>query len=360
MTGAGHDQGTGHDQGAGHDRGQGVNGPDATARRAGRLLRWYPKAWRSRYGEEFAELLMADIAERPRSRARTADVARSGILARLSGAGLCGCTVDAEQVRASLVSLACCATIFLGLGAAMWSQLAIGWQWSEPDTGATAVAMVVMSVAMLAFAILAVAAVLPVAATVIARIARGRAKGLLGPSALFSAGAVVAVAGARHFENGWPGTGGHPWAGQGLVPGGVAAFSWALTLSVSSYWAHPAALADFPAAELAWMILSPLAVAAMLAGAAKSIRRTDLSPGLLRVEAWLGTAACVTMAVFVAGCGWWIAGRSQGLFHAGAIDMAGAVVMTIALAAAERAARQARLGAGCQRRPRTEAGGEAR
>jgi hypothetical protein len=56
--------------------------------RAERLIRWYPKAWRSRYGEEFAELLIDDITERPRSTARTLDVARGGILARLAAAGL--------------------------------------------------------------------------------------------------------------------------------------------------------------------------------------------------------------------------------------------------------------------------------
>jgi len=32
---------------------------EAAARRAGRLLRWYPKAWRSRYGEEFTDLLIS-------------------------------------------------------------------------------------------------------------------------------------------------------------------------------------------------------------------------------------------------------------------------------------------------------------
>jgi hypothetical protein len=52
---------------------------------AARLLRWYPKGWRSRYGEEFTELLISDISERPGSWARTADVARGGIVARLAG-----------------------------------------------------------------------------------------------------------------------------------------------------------------------------------------------------------------------------------------------------------------------------------
>ena len=46
-------------------------------RHAGRLLRWYPRAWRERYGEEFAELLMEEWSERPRCARRTANVMAS-------------------------------------------------------------------------------------------------------------------------------------------------------------------------------------------------------------------------------------------------------------------------------------------
>jgi hypothetical protein len=325
-----------------------VRAPDEAARRAARLLRWYPKAWRSRYGDEFAELLMADICERPRSRTRTADVVRGGIVARLAAAGFCGCTLEASaQVRASLTSLGCCAAIFAGFGAAMWSQLTVGWQWSEPDTAATTVAMLVMSAAMLAFAVLAVAAAAPVLWSAGSGLVRGQHPGLLRPAALVLACAVIMFVGGRHFGNGWPGTGGHPWARQGLVPGGVAAFSWASTLSVSSYWAHPGALASFPAAELAWMTLSPLAVVGLTAGAGALVHRAELSPRILDVETRLGTAACAVMAVFLCGCCAWILGGGPGpgnLFHAGAIDAAGAVVMTIAFVAARKAARTARLG----------------
>ena len=324
-----------------------MSAPDAAAPRAARLLRWYPKAWRSRYGEEFTELLISDIGERPRSRSRTADVIRGGMVARLADAGLCGCAPEAAaQVRASLASLACCAAVFLGFGGAMWSQLTIGWQWSEPDTVGT-IATLVMSGAMLVFAVLALLAALPVAWSVASSVARGRRRRLLGPSVLFLAGLAVVVVGGRHFGNGWPGTGGHPWARQGLVPGGVAAFSWASTLSVSSFWAHPAALAAFPATELAWMVLSPLAVACVVVGAATAVRRTELSPGVLGFETRLGIAACVTMAVFLGGCCAWIADRAPGpgnLFHPGAIDVAGVAVMAVALAVGRQAARQARAG----------------
>jgi hypothetical protein len=201
-----------------------------------------------------------------------------------------------------------------------------------------------MSVAMLALAVLALLAALPVARVVAARIARGRVRDLFGPSALFLAGLTVMVVGSRHFGNGWPGTGGHPWTRPGPVPGGVAAFSWASTLSVSSFWAHPAALAAFPAAELTWMALSPLALACLVTGAAAVVRRTELSPAALRFETRVARAACLTMAVFLgAGCVW-IADRAPrpgSLFHPGAIDVAGLAVMALALATGWQAARQA-------------------
>jgi hypothetical protein len=119
----------------------------AAARRARRLLRWYPRAWQTRYGEEFTELLIADIEDRPRSRARMLDVARGGLTARLARAGLCGCAPDAAaQVRSGLAALGCCLAVFAGLGAALWSQLAIGWQWAQPAPGAV-VAMAAASAA---------------------------------------------------------------------------------------------------------------------------------------------------------------------------------------------------------------------
>jgi len=333
-------------------------GVRAPAARAARLLRWYPRAWRSRYGTEFAELLVADIEERPRSRSRTADVIRGGIVARLGQAGLCGAGVwgdpaepgplaaprrsPAGRTGASLASLGCCAAVFAAVGGAMWSQLTTGWQWSPPGTAGVTVAMLAMSAAMGMLTVLALLAVLPVAW----RVAAGRAPGVRGPSVLFLAGLAVVVIGGRHFGNGWPGTGGHPWPHQGLVPGGVAAFSWASTLSVSSFWAHPAALAAFPAPELAWMALSPLAVAGAVTGAAAVVRRAGLSPRVLRFETWLGRAACAAMALFLAGACAWVLARAPGaMFRPGLIDVAGLVVLALALAVAHQAAGQARAGA---------------
>jgi hypothetical protein len=309
-------------------------------RRARRLVRWYPKSWRARYGDEFEELLIAELVEQPRSWPRTANVILSGSMARVTRAGLSGQALGpAEQLQVGLVSLGCALAAFLAFAVAMWSQLTIGWQWSRPDTLGTTMAVIMMTVAMSLFVTLALLAAIPIAWNVLRRVAGHQARGLIRPSLLFLAGTALVVVGARHFGNGWPGTGGHPWFGQGLVPGGVAAFTWASTLSVSAYWAHPGALLSFPAAEVAWMAISPIAGVCLVVGAAKTVRRLDLSATVLRYEAWLGGLATIGMLVFLVGsCSWMVDGGPgpRDLFHAGAIDVAGLAVMAGALAVAQR------------------------
>ena len=338
-------------------------GGDA-ARRAERLLRWYPGRWRDRYGDEFAELLVCDIEERPHAPGRTMDVVRGGLVARLSAVGLCGLPLRdpgaaapgtagdiaaGRHVTASLVSLGCCLAVALGFGAAMWSQLTIGWQWSRPASAASAAAFatVATSVAMSALLVIAVLAALPVLAAVGARIARRRAGRLLRPSAVLVMASAIVFGGGRHFENGWPGTGGH----GGLIPGGVAAFEWATSLSVSSYWAHPGALGAFPAPEVAWMAVCPLAQAAAVLSAAIVVRRAALPARVLAFETRLAAAACAVMILLLAGCSCWVAtgrprpaGGQPGLFHAGLIDVAGIAVLAVALAVAVQAARTASRG----------------
>ena len=321
-----------------------MTAPEARARL---LLRWYPAGWRDRYGAEFTELLVADLAERPRCWRRTADVAASGALARLSQAGLGGQRLAAaDQARASLAALGCALAVFLIAGTAVWSQLLVGWQWSPPSTRAAAVATVVMTGTLLFFLALAVLAAVPVGWQ-LARRGFGTARPGRTHLLLIAVSLLVLIIGGRHVANGWPGTGGHPWPQRGLVPGGVAAFGWAMTLSVTSYWAHPAALLAFPAAELAWMVISPAALAGLITGLAGLVRRLDLSPGVLRYQARLGRLAAAAMAVFLAGAASWVLAAPHGrgpLFRPGAIDVAALAAMTLALAVGWQALRRTALG----------------
>jgi hypothetical protein len=323
--------------------------PDpATARRARRLLRWYPGSWREHYGEEFAELLVADLAEQPRAWRRTANVARCGLAARLATAGLAGYPADpAAGARACLGTLTCSLAVFLTIGTAMWAQLAVAWQWAPPASAATTVAMLMMSGSLLLLVLLALLAAIPAGWAAIRASVRHQATRLRGPVALACAGVLVLAVGARHFGNGWPGTGGHWWPHQGLAPGGFAAFGWAATLSVTSYWAHPAALASFPPAELIWMLISPAAMLCLATGAAQLVRRLEMPPRVLRYETWLGRAAVAGMIVFLSGALCWVGqdGPAQALFHAGDIDAAGLAVLAATLVTGGRAASRAKLAA---------------
>jgi hypothetical protein len=343
-----------------------VSSARTPAQRAARLLRWYPRSWRDRYGEEFTELLISDIEERPRSAARWFDVARGGLVASLANAGLAGHPLSApdagavtpqvryRQVGASLGSLSCVLAVFLTVAAVLWSELVIYRQAPSPlpaPAAAELAATNVISAAMLALLALAVLAALPVLATLAVRffaVSRAGRRALFRPAAVLLACVAFLFIGGRHFGNGWPGTGGH----GSFVPAGLAAFEWATSLSVSAYWAHPASfLALFPGAEVCWMATSPIALAAAVMAAATLIRRAGLSPRVLAFEVRVASAACGVMMMVFGAAAWWVttSGGSHPAssgprppFHAGLIDLACTGVLAVALPVAVQAARMAR------------------
>ncbi|MGN6795087.1 MAG: hypothetical protein ACTHJW_22100 [Streptosporangiaceae bacterium] len=320
------------------------------ARVVRRLLLWYPRSWRIRYGEEFAELLAAEQAEQGPSWRRTANIAATGLRARLAGAGLTGHPLDSDAAaRAGLATVAACVAASVLAGGTMWAQLAIGLQWSVPRNAGITAAMAMMSGALSLLAALTILAAAPVARAVITAAARGRGRPFLWPAVMIGFGLTVLAIGGRHFENGWPGTGGHLLAHQGAVPGGVAAFGWAATMWITSYWAHPAALGAFPAAQIAWMVLCPIAIGCFLTGSVQLLRRVRLSPGEFRFEMWVANLAWAGLATFLGGALCWLLSAAAAVpgaqFRVGAIDRAGLVVLAIAVLSCAAAARQTRAAA---------------
>jgi hypothetical protein len=312
--------------------------PVPDARRVRRLLRWYPRSWRDRYGEEFGELLIAELAERPRDWRRTSDVIASGVLARCTTAGLTRHGLPpAEQILAGLTALGCALTTLLAFGVAMLSQLATGWQWASPPSASVAIATLVMAAGAAGLGTIAVAALLPIGWHVAVAVLR-RDRRLARPACLALGCAVAFAAGARHFQNSWPGTGG-TGAQHLLVPAGPAAFCWAATLSVTSYWAHPMLLSRFPLPEVAWMALSPLAAGGLVSGLVLVVRRLAMPARLLGYLAFLAAWASAAAAVFLAGAASWVLGHGQdGLFRPGLVDGCGMLIMALAVAVALRSA----------------------
>jgi hypothetical protein len=316
-----------------------------TERRAARLARWYPASWRARYGDEFSALLEADMDERPRSISRAIDVARGGLVVRLGHAGLIrSSTLDRDaQVRACLGVLGCAATCFLVGGIAVWSQLTIGWQWAAPDSAGVRFAMFAMSATLPIMLLLALLAGAPIVGLAVRRSVLPSGNGLRRPLILMLTGLAVLAIGSCVFNHGWPGTGGHRWPAEGLVPGGIASAAWAATVSITSYWAHPAQLGTFPAIELGWMAAELVAIGCVLTGTAGIARRQTLPDRLLRWERWVGRVGAAVAVAFLGGGAAFAFTDDSGprhLFAPGAIDLLELAVMALAAAIALGAARR--------------------
>lgn len=96
--------------------------------RVARLLRWYPRAWRERYGDEFEAVLSSSLGDGKGSFRLSLNVAREGMVARAESLGFVGNTAPPlERARASVM------TVFLGMlgflsSAAVLAFYDKGWQ----------------------------------------------------------------------------------------------------------------------------------------------------------------------------------------------------------------------------------------
>jgi hypothetical protein len=314
-----------------------VSKSQAVEREAQRLVRCYPKAWRARYGDEFTQLLIDELIEGEVSVARKLDVFAHGAWTRLTYAGLAGSVLDSQRrTKAMFGALLVVSAVFVMLAVGVWAQLTIGWQWSAPSSPGTTAAMWLMSAGLLGLGGLMVA-VVALFAVRLPGVAAGGGVDRWRPVLVSVAAAGILYFGCRHFGPHWPGSGGHAWSGSGLVPGWLARLSWAGTLWLSSYWAHPGALASFPAGELAWMVISPAAWLALIVSGAVTARRVPLTPRLQRLAVLLSAVAVTAMVVFLAGAVLWVFSDSSGprnLFAVGAIDFAIVAILAAGLIAA--------------------------
>jgi hypothetical protein len=205
--------------------------------------------------------------------------------------------------------------------------------------------MVLMSCAVAVLCVLAALAAVPMVLTLARSLRRGDSAAFRRPVLLAVTGGITVLVGCRHFAGGWPGTGGHAWGHQGLVPAGIASFGWAATRGMSAYWVHPGALATFPVMEVGWMLASPLALVGLVAGVVRTVRLLEPSPRVLAYEIRLAVIAVAVTLVFFLGAGLWVLDNGTpgptGIYRVGMIDVAGLAMMAAACAVACRAALRA-------------------
>ncbi len=309
----------------------------ALERQARQLVRCYPKAWRARYGAEFTQLLIDELTDGELSAARKLDVLAHGAWTRLTYAGLAGSVLDSQRrMRSMLGAVSVVSAVFMMLAVGVWAQLTIGWQFSAPAAAGTTAAMWLMSGGVFGLGALTLVVIALLALLLVRAARRGRVDYWRPVLVCLVAGGVLYV-GCRHFGPHWPGTGGHPWSGRGLVPGWMARLGWAATVWISSYWAHPVALGSFPAGEIAWMVISPAAWLTLIVSGAMTARRLELPRRIQRLAVRLCAVAVTAMVVFLAGAVLWVCSASSGprsLFAVGAIDFAIVAILAAGLIAA--------------------------
>lgn len=155
------------------------------ARRAARLLRWYPPAWRQRYGDEFADHLEQEIADRPRDLARTANVAYKGLVARVADAGLSSDQVDERALtRAATGTTFVLSALVAFVALAFWSRVMALWNGyhraSVPNSIATGVVTVATGLILLTLFVM----VLGIAVLVVRQLVRRQVRRLVVPSSV--------------------------------------------------------------------------------------------------------------------------------------------------------------------------------
>jgi hypothetical protein len=311
-----------------------------------RLVRAYPRDWRARYGDEFEQLLADQWADGGWRARWWVNVTWHAMRARLAAAGLTA-EFDADETgRATRRLSAAIAACLLG-GAAMWSQLAVGWQWAPPSSAGTRMGVVLVSAGLAGLAAVAVALA---AARLLATI-RALRRGAAVPwtaLALVVLCATLLILGAGRLGLTWPGTGGHAWGARWLVPAWLARRAWALTLWISSFWAHPRQLVVLGALHTGWMVLTPILMGTLAWAWRRAVAPARSEPPSRRLALAAALSAPACMLLVVAGAAAWALGATEpgpySLFAPGAIDLgliaisAGAAIGSVRLAGRVRLA----------------------
>ena len=258
------------------------------------LLRWYPPAWRTRYGPELVALMEDDLDGRPPTVRFRASMAVSGLRQRARSAGVAGDGATPEvRVRAgALMVLASWTALVLG-GAAFAKLSEHYYDATLADGHGVAVAaydaVVGLAVTGLALVVAGVAVAAPAAWRFL------RAGGWAAVRRPVIVAALLSVA---------------------ALPATVGLGIWAHHLTVH---ARNGGNATYSGAFLAWAALVAAVLAAWTAAGIAFARRLDLGRTRLRIEAGLAVAVAAVVGVTAATIGlWWVAmARGASWFLAG-------------------------------------------
>jgi hypothetical protein len=270
--------------------------PNGTSR-ATRLLRWYPPAWRERYGEEFADHLEQEFADRRVDPRRSLNVAYKGLVSRADDIGLANASLSpGGQTRAALATSFVLMALMAVLALNFWSYVMQLWSARRyhpiPIDATTGILTVATGLLML----MLVAMVLIVLASAVRQIVRGRGRPIVGPL-VFAVGSVaflyytvrwlprMLVRYSHMFQ------GGFRWTHPGPAAYGLAEISSFVTQPWVSMW--DPGISGVSTSRPMMNDLAPLAVLVFAMAMAFLVRRVELP----RISERLGSATVVLLGI---------------------------------------------------------------
>ena len=249
---------------------------------ADRLLRWYPEAWKIRYGDELLAMVEDTIGDRRPGPGLRWSLAASGMRERARRSWLVGRDAGAEQRTRGGATLVLWGWALLLPAGFSFAKLAEHWQVALTPADRTVPAVAMASAAVLAF--VGGAAVLAATAVAMPALVRGLRHGAW--KRLRAASLMVAVISAA-------------WLGLS-----IAGVIWAhqLTETQRNGGNH-----SYGAMAYAWGSLTVLTVAAWTALAVRAERQLEVNRTILRAEALGSMLVTVAIAVVtVATVAWWV------------------------------------------------------
>lgn len=289
----------------------GMSDNAANARRAKRLLLWYPMAWRERYGDEFVCHLEQEFSERSEDVRRTINIVCKGVVARVGDFGFSRTTMSADgQMRAAVAT----SFALLALSAAavlnFWSLAMLRWSGRTyhpiPVSTTTGVLTLVTGLMLLVL----VAIVLIVVASAGRQIRLGQLKRIAVPSILAVASGALLLYAVRSvpyelylYAHGYHGRPGIGWTQPGSALAAFAQTTFERTQDWVSPWNQP------PRNPTSFTVVNDLVpIAALLFGVsiASLWRRVELPRFVKRCSSATVTLLIILTGVFVVTYLFWL------------------------------------------------------
>jgi hypothetical protein len=274
-----------------------MNGDLKGARRATRLIRWYPSAWRERYGEEFADHLEQEFAVRRIDLRRSINVAYKGLAARVDDIGLSANAVNpGAQTRAALGTSFALMAIMAVLALNFWSWAMILWSARTyhpiPVDATTGILTVTTGLLLLVLGLM----VLIVLVSAVRQIVRGRGRRLVTPLVFAMGSGAFLSYSVRWLPNmlarySHMFQGGYRWTHPGPAAYGLAFIAHQVTQPWISMW--DPGISGEPTSQAVMNDLAPLAVLVFAVAMSFLLRRVELP----RIGERLGSVTVVLLSI---------------------------------------------------------------